>query len=76
MIDDGTIDYGVASANFDGDGNPTKRNVVLEKGVLEQYLYDDFYGKKFGVESTGNQKEITNLFPPLVLLTSLSKAIK
>ncbi|KYC52290.1 MAG: peptidase PmbA [Candidatus Methanofastidiosum methylothiophilum] len=54
IIDDGRIDYGVASSNFDGDGNPTKRNVIIEKGVLKQYLYDDFYAKKFGVESTGN----------------------
>ena len=65
MIDDGTIDYGVASANFDGDGNPTKRNVVLEKGVLEQYLYDDFYGKKFGVDSTGNSERDYKSLPSI-----------
>ncbi len=65
MIDDGTIDYGVASANFDGDGNPTKRNVVLKKGVLEQYLYDDFYGKKFGVESTGNSERDYKSLPSI-----------
>lgn len=54
MIDDGTIDYGVGTSDFDGDGNPTKKNVILEDGILKQYLYDDFYAKKFGVESTGN----------------------
>lgn len=65
MIDDGTIDYGVASANFDGDGNPTKRNVVLEKGVLKQYLYDDFYGKKVGIESTGNSERDYKSLPSI-----------
>lgn len=65
MVDDGTIDYGVASANFDGDGNPTKRNVVLEKGVLKGFLYDDFYGKKFGVESTGNSERDYKSLPSI-----------
>ena len=65
MIDDGTIDYGVASANFDGDGNPTKRNVVLENGVLKGFLYDDFYGKKFGIESTGNSERDYKSLPSI-----------
>jgi len=65
MIDDGTMEYGVASANFDGDGNPTKRNLVLEKGVLKEYLYDDFYAKKFGVESTGNSERDYKSLPSI-----------
>ncbi|MCC7572878.1 MAG: TldD/PmbA family protein [Candidatus Methanofastidiosum sp.] len=65
MIDDGTIDYGVASSEFDGDGNPTKRNIVLEKGVLKEYLYDDFYAKKFGVESTGNSERDYKSLPSI-----------
>ncbi|KYC46370.1 MAG: peptidase PmbA [Candidatus Methanofastidiosum methylothiophilum] len=65
MIDDGTIDYGVASANFDGDGNPTKRNVIVDEGVLKDYLYDDFYAKKFGVESTGNSERDYKSLPSI-----------
>ncbi len=65
MIDDGTIDYGIASSNFDGDGNPTKRNIILEEGVLNHYLYDDFYAKKFEVESTGNSERDYKSLPSI-----------
>lgn len=65
MIDDGTIDYGVASSNFDGDGNPTKRNIVIEGGILKKYLYDDFYAKKFEIESTGNSERDYKSLPSI-----------
>ena len=65
IIDDGTLDYGVASGNFDGDGNPTKRTVVLEKGILKGYLFDDFYAKKFDVESTGNSERDYKSLPSI-----------
>jgi PmbA protein len=65
MVDDGTLKYGVASGNFDGDGNPTKRTVVLEEGVLKGYLYDDFYAKKFDVESTGNSERDYKSLPSI-----------
>jgi len=33
--------------------------------VLEQYLYDDFYGKKFGFESTGNSERDYKSLPSI-----------
>jgi PmbA protein len=65
MIDDGTIEYGVASSEFDGDGNPTKRNIIFNNGVLNQFLFDDFYAKKFGVESTGNSERDYKSLPSI-----------
>lgn len=65
MIDDGTLEYGVASTNFDGDGNSTKRNIVIENGILKKYLYDDFYAKKYGIESTGNAERNYNSLPSI-----------
>jgi PmbA protein len=40
LIDDATIPLGVASYPFDGEGVQSRRNVLIENGVLRGYLYD------------------------------------
>lgn len=54
IVDDGTMDYKLGSAAFDGEGVPTQRTVLVENGVLKQYLYDTVSAKKAGTISTGN----------------------
>lgn len=39
-IDDGTIPNAWGSLNVDDEGEPTKRNVLIEKGILKSYLVD------------------------------------
>jgi PmbA protein len=45
---------GIGSAPFDGEGVPTSRTVLIDKGVLKQYLYNTYTAAKDGVSSTGN----------------------
>ena len=54
LIDDPTIagSYGVRA--FDDEGVPTRRNVIIERGVLKRYLHNSTTAKKHGVETTGN----------------------
>jgi len=40
MLDDGRIPGGVASAPFDGEGCRTQRTVVIERGVVREFLRD------------------------------------
>ncbi|MFX4260987.1 TldD/PmbA family protein [Pelotomaculum propionicicum] len=54
IIDDGTLAGGIGSAPFDGEGVPTARTVLIDKGVLKQYLYNTYTAAKDGVSSTGN----------------------
>lgn len=54
VIDDPTIDYGIGSRPFDDEGLATGRKTVVEKGVLKTYLYNYYYARKDGRESTGN----------------------
>ena len=53
-VDDGRMAGGLGSRPFDGEGLPTRKNVVVEKGVLTSYLLDTYSGKKLGLPSTGN----------------------
>src|SRR5271169_1996426 len=54
IIDDGTIPGGFGTSPFDGEGIPTRRTVVIEKGVLKSYLLNTYTAKKLGLQTTGN----------------------
>ncbi|HSK09621.1 MAG TPA: TldD/PmbA family protein, partial [Vicinamibacterales bacterium] len=54
LVDDGLRAKGLASAPFDGEGVPTQRRVIVEKGVLRGFMYNTAAARRAGVTSTGN----------------------
>jgi PmbA protein len=54
IVDDGTIPGGFGSSPFDGEGIPSRRTVVIEKGILQSYLLNTYTARKLGLETTGN----------------------
>jgi PmbA protein len=54
VVDDGTREKAMASAPFDGEGVPTQKRVIVERGVLRGFLYNTAVAKRAGVKSTGN----------------------
>jgi PmbA protein len=54
IVDDGTIVSGLGSKPFDGEGLPTSRKAIVEKGVLRSYLLDTYSARKLKLEPTGN----------------------
>ena len=54
VYDDGRMIGGLGSRPFDGEGLPTRKNTIVDKGVLTSYLLDTYSGKKLGLPSTGN----------------------
>lgn len=54
VIDDGTMVGGFGTSPFDGEGLPTRRKVVLDGGVLTNYLLNTYAARKLGLQSTGN----------------------
>lgn len=54
LIDDGTLPNRLGSGEFDGEGTAMRRTVLLENGILKQYLYDCLSAEKAGTVSTGN----------------------
>ena len=51
-MDDGTRPGGLGSRPFDGEGLPTQRTVLVDRGVLTSYLLDSYSGRKLGLPST------------------------
>jgi PmbA protein len=54
VIDDGTLPGLFGTAPFDGEGLPTRRTVIVENGVLKNYLLNTYTARKLNMQSTGN----------------------
>ncbi|MGI9591266.1 MAG: TldD/PmbA family protein [Myxococcota bacterium] len=54
VIDDGRRPGGLGSKPFDGEGQATRRNVVVERGRLLTWLLDSYSARKVGGAPTGN----------------------
>ena len=52
--DNGCLPGKLGSRPFDGEGLPTRKTMILEQGVLSNYLLDTYSGRKLGMTSTGN----------------------
>ncbi len=54
IIDDGTLPKGLGSKWFDGEGVPSQKRIIVDKGVLKSFMYNTIAAKRAGVKSTGN----------------------
>ena len=54
LVDDATLEGGLATRPFDGEGVVSQRTVVIDRGVLKSFLYDTYTARKAGARSTGN----------------------
>jgi PmbA protein len=51
LVDDPTISRHVGSVPFDGEGNLTRKNVLIDKGILKMFIYDSLTARKAGVKA-------------------------
>jgi len=54
VIDDPLLPRAPGSRPFDGEGLASRRNVVVEKGILKTYLCDSYSARKLSRESTAS----------------------
>ncbi|MBQ1261245.1 MAG: TldD/PmbA family protein [Clostridia bacterium] len=69
-IDDGTIPGAWGSVNIDDEGNPTKRNVLIENGVLKSYMVDRLGSRRMGMPMTGNSRRQSYQYEPTSRMTN------
>lgn len=54
IVDDPLLPRAPGSRAFDGEGLLSRRNVVVESGVLRTYLMDTYSARKLGLKSTAS----------------------
>ncbi len=53
VVDDPLLPRAPGSRPYDGDGLPSRKNVVVENGILKTYLLDVYSARKLGRKSNG-----------------------
>ncbi|ABX40460.1 TldD/PmbA family protein [Lachnoclostridium phytofermentans] len=69
-IDDGTISNAWGSINVDDEGNSSRRNVLIENGILKSYMIDKLGGRRMGMEATGNCRRQSYAWEPTSRMTN------
>ena len=70
IYDDGMFRGGLRTWAFDGEGVPQQKTALVEKGVLRNFLYDNYAAKKEGKESTGNASRAGYVSTPSIDATN------
>ncbi len=53
LIDDGTIPNAWGSNLIDDEGNPTQKNILIENGILKNFLVDKLHSKEMKLSANG-----------------------
>lgn len=69
-IDDGTVEHGWGSSDFDDEGTPTTKNVLIENGILKSYMIDTFDGRRMNMKSTGACRRESYKYLPTTRMTN------
>jgi TldD protein len=70
IVDDGTLPFRRGSLNMDDEGTPTKRTVLIERGILRGYITDRLNAKLMGIPLTGNGRRESFQSIPLPRMTN------
>jgi PmbA protein len=68
----------LGSSPFDSEGVPTRNNILVEKGCLQQYVLGSYSARKMGLQTTANGDGVHNLTidPSIGDLAELLKHMK
>ena len=70
VVDDGTIPDRRGSITIDDEGTPSRRNVLIEDGILVGYMQDRMNARLMGVDPTGNGRRESYSCPVLPRMTN------
>ena len=70
VVDNGTIANRRGSLNVDDEGTPTQNNVLIEKGILRQYMSDKLSAKVMGLPCTGSGRRESYASVPMPRMTN------
>ena len=70
LVDDGTMGGEWGALAIDDEGRPAARNVLIEDGILTDYMWDWLRARKEGRRSSGNGRRESYAHLPMVRMTN------
>lgn len=70
VVDDGTFENRRGSLTIDDEGTPTRRNVLIEDGILKGYIQDRMNARLMNVAATGNGRRESYAHLPMPRMTN------
>jgi TldD protein len=70
VVDDGAMEHRRGSLTMDDEGTPTRRNVLIEDGILKGYLQDRLNARLMGMEPTGSGRRESFAHAPMPRMTN------
>jgi TldD protein len=70
IVDDGTMAKEWGNYAIDDEGNPAQRNVLIDDGILTDYMWDLLRSRKEGRASSGNGRRQSYQHLPMVRMTN------
>ena len=70
VVDDGTMPDRRGSLTVDDEGTPTSRTVLIEDGILREFLQDRLNARLMGVRATGNGRRQSYAHAPMPRMTN------
>jgi TldD protein len=70
VVDDGTLPNRRGSLNVDDEGVPTQCTVLIENGILRNYMQDKRNARLMGMKSTGNGRRESYSHVPMPRMTN------
>ena len=70
LVDDGTMGRQWGAYAIDDEGRPAQRNVLIDEGVLTDYMWDLLRARKAGRLSSGNGRRQSYHHLPMVRMTN------
>lgn len=70
IVDDGTMAQEWGTFTIDDEGTPAQRNVLIQDGILTDYLWDQLRARKEGRALSGNGRRQSYQHLPMVRMTN------
>jgi TldD protein len=70
LVDDGTMSREWGAIGIDDEGHPSQYNVLIEDGVLTDYMWDYLRARKEGRRQSGNGRRQSYMHLPMVRMTN------
>ncbi|HLB56632.1 MAG TPA: metalloprotease TldD [Coxiellaceae bacterium] len=70
VVDDGTIPNRRGSLSVDDEGTPTQKTILIENGILKNYMQDNLNARLMKTKSTGNGRRESYSSLPMPRMTN------